>query len=303
MPREKRELRGYGRTPRLPPWPDGHRMALSVVVNIEERSHRSPAHGDDIGERSGEGFFALDERGDARIDSWHGYGIDTGLPRLDEIFRQREIPVTAYAAAVALERSPDAARVIRDGDYEVCSHGHRWVPTNDLTHEMLREHVEAAVRSLERTTGMRPVGWFSRGPNRHLRDVLREEGGFLYDSDAFDDDLPSFVEVGDGPWLVIPYSFTYNDMKYWRSPGVSGPSRFGQLLRSGFDRLYAESSDRPTMMSLGLHLRCSGLPSRAGVVGEFLDHVRAHPDVWVTTRSEIARWWWQHVDTVPLMRG
>jgi peptidoglycan/xylan/chitin deacetylase (PgdA/CDA1 family) len=303
MPRDRRELRGYGRT-RVPvPWPDGHRMALSVVVNIEEGSQRSALHGDSTGERSGEGFFALSDRGDARIDSWHDYGIDVGLPRLDAIFQQYQVPVTAFAAAVSLERSPEAARRVRDGAYEVCSHGHRWVPTNELTPDVLRDHVDAAVRSLQRSTGRRPVGWFSRGPNLHLRDVLRDEGGFLYDSDAFDDDLPSFVEVGGEPWLVIPYSFTYNDMKYWRSPGVAGPSRFARLLRDGFDRLYAEAAERPTMMSVGLHLRCSGLPSRAGVIRDFLAHVRRHPDVWVTTRSDIARWWWEHVDLVPMMRG
>ncbi len=303
MPRENREFRGYPRGWRPPALPDGATLALSVVLNIEEGSERSFRGGDGSTEASGEGFFGRSDADDERIRTWYAYAKSAAAQRLDGIFRETGIPVTAFAASRALEADDALAAMVRDGDYEVCSHGHRWVPTNDLDPEGLRAHVEQATASLEATTGRRPVGWFSRGPSTHLRDALADVGGFRYDSDAFADDLPWFVEVRGAPWLVIPYSFTHNDMKYWRSPGVSSPSEFLGLLRASFDRLVAESRVAPKMMSVGLHLRGSGLPSRAGVVREFLEHARTTPGVWITTRDRIADWAWNHVDDFPVMRG
>lgn len=303
MPREQRELVGYPRDWTPPAWPDDCTLAVSVVVNVEEGSHRSFLLGDGATETSGEGFFADGRTDDERIASWFAYARRSGLPRLDAIFRELGVPVTAFAAALALERDPEVARIIREGDYEVCSHGHRWVPTNDLSDTEMVDHVRAAVDSLTATTGRRPRGWFSRGPNTSLRDALVAEGGFLYDSDAFADDLPWFVEVDERPWLVIPYSFTFNDMKFWRSPGVSSPAEWRSQLTAGFERLLLESRTSPKMMSVGLHLRSAGLPARADALREFLAPVMETPGVWVTTREEIARHWWEHVDEVPLLRG
>lgn len=303
MPRDRREFSGYPRGWIPPEWPDGRRLALSVVINVEEGSQRTFAGGDGATEVSGEGFYAKGDDDDERIASWYDYAVRAGLPRLDSIFSDLSIPVTAFVAALAVERDARMAAIIREGDYEVCSHGHRWVPTNDLSADEMQEHVAATVESLVRTTGRRPVGWFSRGPNTFLRDALVREGGFLYDSDAFSDDLPWFVPVAGRPWLVIPYSFTFNDMKFWRSPGVSSPSEWTRMLEQGFDRLLVESRRAPRMMSLGLHLRSAGLPARANALREFLERAAATEEVWITTRERIARHWWQHVDDVPLLRG
>jgi peptidoglycan/xylan/chitin deacetylase (PgdA/CDA1 family) len=194
----------------------------------------------------------------------------------------------------------DCATITAHG-HEPCSHGYRWLPLYSLTLEEEREHVRQAVESIARTTGQRPLGWNSRGPSLHTRRLLIEEGGFLYDSDGYADDLPYFVAVDDRKWLVIPYTFETNDMKLWRPPGTSDPDDFLAYLTEAFDCLYDEGATHPQMLSVGLHMRHVGRPGRVGALEAFLHHARRRPGVWFARRIDIARWWHEHYAHLPAM--
>jgi peptidoglycan/xylan/chitin deacetylase (PgdA/CDA1 family) len=296
-----RELVGYGKDrPRIA-WPDGARLALSLVVNYEEGSERSPLYGDPATEPMTEGFGVPRGHRDLHNESFYDYGTRVAFWRMLALFEAYRVPVTFYACAMALEQNPEAARAITASGHEPCSHGWRWLPSYSLTVEEEREHIRRAVESIRRTTGQRPVGWNTRGPSLHTRQLLVEEGGFLYDSDGYADDLPYFVAVGDRKWLVIPYTFETNDMKLWRPPGTSAPEDFRDYLREAFDCLYEEGATHPQMLSVGLHMRHIGRPGRIGALEEFIRHARSVPGVWFARRVDIARWWLDRYGHLPAM--
>jgi peptidoglycan/xylan/chitin deacetylase (PgdA/CDA1 family) len=208
------------------------------------------------------------------------------------MFGDRTIPITVFGAALALERNPDAAAAIRAAGYEVCSHGWRWISFADMSEDEERAQMARAVASIERTTGERPYGWYCRyAPSINTRRLVVEEGGFLYDSDAYDDDLPHWTRVGGKPHLVIPYTLDNNDMKFSVAPGFSSGEGFFHYLKDAFDVLYREGKTTPKMMSVGLHTRLAGRPGRAAALERFLDYILGHDDVWICRRVDIARHW------------
>jgi peptidoglycan/xylan/chitin deacetylase (PgdA/CDA1 family) len=207
------------------------------------------------------------------------------------ILDERSVTATMFGCALALERNPAAAEAIKAAGYDVCCHGYRWEQHQTLTREAERERIRLAVASLQTTMGSRPLGWYCRyGPSVNTRQLLVEEGGFLYDSDAYNDELPYWTRVGGKPHLVVPYGLTNNDVKFMRG-GVATGAEFFAFLREAFDLLYREGATSPKMMSVGLHPRIIGHPARAGGLERFLDHVAAHSDVWVCRREDIARHW------------
>jgi allantoinase len=222
------------------------------------------------------------------------YGSRAGFWRLLDIFDEQDVKATFFACAVALERNPAAARAIRARGHDVLCHGYRWEDVSLLTRDQEREHMRLAIESIARTTGERPLGWYCRyGPSVHTRDLVVEEGGFLYDSDAYNDDLPYWVQHGGRRHLVIPYSLAANDGKFARG-AFGSPREFEEYLRYDFDRLYHEGLHRPRMMSVGLHMRLAGTPGRAHAVARFIEYARSFPNVWFARRVDIARHWIEH---------
>jgi len=274
-------------------WPGGARLALSVVVNVEEGAEMSVRDGD-------KGPEPVDELGvvlKAPIrnfgnESNYEYGIRAGAPRILKLLDRHGVRATFTAAAVALERAPAVAAAIRDGGHEACSHGWRWIHQFRLDEAGERDFVRKAVDSIRATTGQRPVGWLSRYLHTaRLRTTLAEEG-FLYHMDDYSDDLPRWdvVETHAGPRaiVVLPYAIDSNDMKMWVAPSYT-PQHWLDYAVATFDWLHAEGAEAPRMMSLGLHLRIIGRPGRVWALERFLQHVRTRAGIWTATRAEIAR--------------
>jgi putative urate catabolism protein len=289
-----RDFIGYGANPPDPKWPGGARLALNFVINYEEGSEYNVHDGDGFSEASlTDSPNSSVPRGDRDLgaETMFEYGSRVGFWRLLRLFRERELPVTIFACALALERNPEAAKAIRDAGLDICCHGWRWVEHYKLAEEEEREHIRKAVVSLTKTLGSRPLGWYCRSaPSVNTRRLLVEEGGFLYDSDAYNDELPYWDTVEGKPHLVVPYSLTTNDSKFGRG-WFSTADDFFQFNKDAFDMLYAEGAAHPKMMSVGLHMRLIGHPARAMGLKRFLDHVRKFDDVWICNRTDIARHW------------
>jgi len=289
-----RDLVGYGQRPPHAEWPGGARLALQIVMNWEEGSERSILHGDDGAEtylHEVPGTAAVAGARNLQIESTYEYGTRAGLWRLLGLFRERAVPISVFAVGMAVDRYPEAARAIVEAGHEVVSHGWRWIDYQFVSENVEREHIRQAVASIERAAGARPLGWYTGRLSPNTRRLVVEEGGFLYDADAYNDDLPYWVEVAGRPHLVVPYTLDNNDMKFGTLHGFSTGDEFFTYLRDAFDVLYAEGGDRPKMMSVGLHMRLVGRPGRIGALARFLDHVQRHEAVWICRRLDIARHW------------
>jgi allantoinase len=293
-----RDMIGYGSSPPDPKWPGGARLALQIVMNYEEGSEYSIPDGDGRSESyltEVPGATLGPGERDLIVESIYEYGSRAGFWRLMRIFAERNLAITVFGAALALERNPGAATAIREAGYEVCSHGWRWVGFQAMNEDEERAQMHRAVESIARTIGERPYGWYCRyAPSVNTRRLVVEEGGFLYDSDAYNDDLPYWVEVAGKHHLVIPYTLDVNDMKFSVAPGFSSPSGFFTYMRDAFDVLYREGATQPKMMSIGLHTRLAGRPGRAAALERFLDYALEHEDVWICRRVDIARHWIAH---------
>jgi len=292
-----RDMVGYGGNPPHPQWPGGARLALSMVLNYEEGGEACVLHGDPVSEaylHEVPGAPALADQRNLNVESVYEYGARAGFWRIVRAFRERALTLTVYAVGMALERNPAAARAMVEAGFEVASHGWRWIDYREVPESEERAHIKRAIEAIERTTGTRPVGWYTGRNSPNTRRLVVEEGGFLYDSDSYADDLPYWTAVGGRPHLVIPYTLDNNDMKFALTHGFSHGEEFFQYLRDAFDVLYEEGSQQPKMMSVGLHCRLAGRPGRTAALLRFLDYARSHDHVWITTRAEIARHWRKH---------
>jgi len=296
-----RDMIGYGARPPHPRWPGGARIALQIVLNYEEGAESSVLHGD-----PGSETF-LSEITDARafaarhmsMESIYEYGSRAGLWRLLRLFRERRVPVTIFATAMALERNPAAVEAILADGHEIASHGWRWLSYQEIDADTEREHIARAADTLRRLTGRAPEGWYTGRDSPNTRRLVVEHGGFVYDADSYADDLPYWVDVdtagGVKPHLVVPYGLDTNDMRFATAQGFNSGEQFHAYLRDAFDVLYAEGDpagiDAPKMLSLGLHCRLAGRPGRFAALAGFLDHVREREAVWIARRIDIARHW------------
>ena len=289
-----RDLRGYGRRRPGAAWPGGARVAVSVVLNVEEGGERSPLDGDATHETYLHDLAGADPRPGMRhtgVESLFDYGARAGVWRLLRTFEERGLPLTVFAVGRAIERQPELGPELARLGHEVAGHGWRWVDHRDMHEEEEREGIRRTVAAIEAATGRRPAGWYTGRVSPATRRLLVEEGGFRYDSDSYADDLPFWVRVGGRPHLVVPYSLVTNDMRLVAGGGAgAGDDLFG-LLRDAFDVLWAEGATAPAMMSVGLHPRISGHPARAAGVARFLDHVAARGGAWVCRRIDIADHW------------
>jgi allantoinase len=292
-----RDLVGYGPHPPDPKWPDRARLALQIVVNYEEGGERCILHGDGESEaflQEVSGIQPLPGVRNLQVESMYEYGSRVGVWRLLRMFAERDLRVSVFAVGMALERHPEAAQAIVEAGHEVVSHGYRWIDYQFVSEEVERQHVKLAVQSITRATGSRPLGWYTGRLGPNTRRLVVEEGGFLYDADAYNDDLPYWEVVAGRPHLVVPYTLDNNDMKFATPAGFATGDEWLAHVRDAFDVLYAEGADQPKMMSVGLHLRLMGRPGRAAALARFLDHVQRHADVWICRRIDIARHWMAH---------
>ena len=231
---------------------------------------------------------------DLGVETQFEYGSRAGFWRLWRLFTAKGMPLTVYGVAMALARNPEAVAAMREAEWEIATHGLRWIEYRDFTPAQEREHLHAAVQLHTEATGARPLGWYLGRCTVNTRTLVMEEGGFLYDSDSYADDLPYWVAGPRGPHLVIPYTLDANDMRFAVAQGFNSGDQFFAYLRDSFDVLYAEGATAPKMLSVGLHCRLVGRPGRIAALERFLDHVLAHERVWVTRRIDIARHWHAH---------
>ncbi len=292
-----RDMIGYGATPPDPKWPNGARLALNFVLNFEEGSEASMADGDGYTETGLTESATQSDPLDGRNlggESMFEYGSRIGFWRVLRLFQERNLPMTIFGCALALERHPPAAAAIAEAGYDVCCHGWRWVKHYELSEAEEREHIRKAVASLQQSVGHRPLGWYCRySPSVNTRQLLVEEGGFTYDSDAYNDELPYWVDVAGKPHLIVPYTLGVNDSKFGRGVFATGEDFF-VYAKDSFDMMYREGATQPKMMSVGLHMRLIGHPGRAAGLERFLDYVMGHKDVWICRRDAIAEHWRTH---------
>jgi len=288
----QRDLIGYGPNPPVVQWPNGAKIAISVVVNYEEGSEYSLLDGDAAHEVNNEvpSPVPLDQR-DLANESFFEYGSRVGVWRILNILDEYDVKSTFFCCALALERNPQLGPELVRRGHEIFGHGYRWEEHFKMGEEEEREAIRKTVESLQRTTGERPLGWYTRyAHGENTRRLVIEEGGFEYDSMAYNDDLPYYTEAEGRKWLVVPYSLETNDTRFWRGNMVS-PDDFYLTLKNTFDLLYAEGATHPKMMNIGLHCRIIGRPSRAAALRQFFEYTKGFPDVWFAKRIEIARWW------------
>jgi allantoinase len=290
-----RDFVGYGPTPPNPQWPGGARLAVNFVMNIEEGSEYAIEHGEnrsDVGLTESSQPRVPSGRRDLAAESMFEYGSRVGFWRLHRLFRERSIPVTPFACALALERNPAIAEAIVAAGWDVCCHGLRWIEHWRLSEDHEREHIARAAEIIRRLTGSHPAGWYCRyGPSENTRRLLVEHGGFAYDSDAYNDEFPYWVRVGDRPHLVVPYSLTTNDTKMMSGGGLADGDSFFTFLRQSFDLMREEGAVSSRLMNVGMHLRILGHPGRAAGLAKFLDYVQGFEDVWLCRRIDVARHW------------
>lgn len=293
-----RDLVGYGREIPDPQWPGEANVAVQFVINYEEGGENNILHGDAASEAFLSeivGAQAWPGQRHWNMESIYEYGSRAGFWRLWRMFTSRNIPVTVYGIATALARNPDVVAAMKEADWEIASHGLKWIEYANMAEEEERAHMQEAIRLHEEVTGSRPLGWYTGRCSMNTRKLVMEEGGFLYDSDSYADDLPYWVEGPSGSHLVIPYTLDANDMRFATSQGFNSGDQFFAYLKDSFDTLYAEGeAGSPKMMNIGLHCRLVGRPGRAAALARFLDYVASHEKVWLARRIDIAWHWHAH---------
>jgi allantoinase len=292
LPGGARDLIGYGRQRPGFKWPNETKVVISLVLNYEEGAEFSLPAGDNRQEGFTEyDYPAMDPKfRDLAAESVYEYGSRAGVWRLARLFEKLDIPITVSACAAALELNPEVAQWIKESDHETMAHGWRWSELWLLSRDEEREEIRKAVESIQQLTGKRPVGWNSRyGPSVNTRELLVEEGGFLYDSDAYNDDIPYFTSVNAKQHLVIPYTKTYNDTRFIIAQGFGTPDDFLITCKKALDYYLEEGA--VNMMSIGLHARTMGQAARAAALKEFIEYAKAIPGVKFMRRSDIASWW------------
>ena len=292
MPPATRDLSGYGRTPPDPRWPGAARLALSIVVNVEEGAELSIASGDERNEVIPESRQLIEGHPDACMETHFAYGSRVGLWRILDMLDRFGVKATFSCCGRAVAAMPELAAAPAGAGHEVGAHGWRWEMHAGMPEARERAVIAATVEALAGAAGVRPVGWHTKSaPSVNTRRLLGEEGGFLYDSDAYDDDLPRLVESAGRPHVILPYSFDTNDMRFAPGQGFVQARDFSDYCIGAFDWLMREARHQPRMMSVGLHLRTIGRPGRMAGLEALLDHVTRQPGVWIARRMDIARHW------------
>jgi putative urate catabolism protein len=289
-----RDLIGYGSQPPHPHWPRDARVAVSIVLNYEEGGEQCILHGDAHSESvlTDVGAGPLPNARNLNVESNFEYGSRVGFWEIMRILRERRVEATIYAVGMALERNPAVVAEIVDSGFEVACHGQRWIDYQFVAEETERADMLRNIDCIARLIGRRPVGWYTGRPSPNTRRLLVQAGGFLYDSDAYNDDLPYWTHVDARAHLVLPYTFDNNDSRLQRGGDFATGDEFYTYCRDAFDWLYLQGTlGRPRMMTVGLHGRIIGRPGRIGALVRLLDHMQRHEGVWFSNRAGIAQHW------------
>lgn len=289
-----RNIVGYGETPPDPCWPNAARIAVQFVINYEEGGERTLLNGDSESESyltEIVGTAPMQGRRDLNAESTYEYGSKSGFWRLHRLFEKYEIPITVYGVTRALELNPGAVAAMNRSGWEIASHGLRWIDYSSFSQDEERAHLIQALDLHTATCGQRPVGWYTGRISENTRRLLVEEGGFLYDSDDYSDDLPYWNTEHGKPHLVIPYALDSNDFRFAMPQGFNSGTQFLDYLRDSFDYLYSEGARAPKILNIGLHCRLSGRPGRTAALERFIQHIKERDEVWICRRVDIAHHW------------
>jgi putative urate catabolism protein len=288
-----RNMIGYGAKGKSISWPNNARLALQIVLNYEEGGENCVLNGDKYSETFLSeiiGAKAIKGR-HISMESIYEYGSRAGFWRLHKLFKDKNIPVTIFGVGLALEQNPEVCEAIKNGNYEVAAHGYRWIDYQDVKKSVEKKHMQQAIKTIKKIFGSRPLGWYTGRCSPNTRDLVFDEGGFLYDSDSYSDDLPYWEKRGSKRQLIIPYTLDNNDMRFATNQGFNTGDHFYNYLKDSFDALYEEGKTSPKMMSVGLHCRLIGRPGRIQSLKKFLDYVLKFNDIWVCKRIDIAKHW------------
>jgi putative urate catabolism protein len=292
-------MTGYGKESIHPNWPNNAKIAVQFVLNYEEGGENSILHGDDASETFLSEIIGAKAYQGARhmsMESLYEYGSRSGVWRILRLFEEFNIPITIFAVGLAIARNRQLADYLVDHNYDICAHGFRWIDYQFVEEEVEREHIKDCISILTEFLGKRPEGWYTGRNSPNTRKLVIEEGGFLYDSDAYDDDLPYWANdfETDKKHLVIPYTLDVNDMRFASPQGFNSGDQFFNYLKDSFDALYLEGEVAPKMMSVGMHARILGRPGRIMAMRKFLEYVSTFNDVWFCSRREIADHWYKN---------
>ena len=288
-----RDMVGYGAKKLKVKWPNNARIALQIVLNYEEGAENCVLHGDKHSEVFlSEIIGAQPVKGrHINMESLYEYGSRSGFWRLHKLFQEKKIPITIFGVGMALEKNPEICKAIKNANYEVASHGWRWIDYQNVKKSEEKKHMKLAIKKIKEIFGERPLGWYTGRCSPNTRDLVFDEGGFLYDSDSYSDDLPYWEIRKKKKQLIIPYTLDNNDMRFVANQGFNTGDHFFTYLKDSFDALYEEGKTNPKMMSVGLHCRLVGRPGRIKSLKRFLEYVLSHEDVWICKRIDIAKHW------------
>ena len=294
MPKKyPRDMIGYGSKEPKVVWPNNAKLALQIVLNYEEGGENNILHGDKHSETFLSEIIGAQAFKDRHInmESMYEYGSRRGFWRLHKLFQEKKIPITIFGVAMALERNPEVCEAIKNGNYEVACHGWRWIDYQNIKKSTEKKDMKLAIKTLKQIFGQRPLGWYTGRCSPNTRDLVFDDGGFLYDSDSYSDDLPYWEYKKNKKQLIIPYTLDNNDMRFSTNQGFNSGDQFYTYLKDSFDALYEEGKTNPKMMSVGLHCRLIGRPGRIQSIKKFLDYVLKFNDVWICKRIDIAKHW------------
>ena len=291
--KNSRNMVGYGSKEPKVEWPNNARIALQIVLNYEEGAENCVLHGDKHSE-----VFLSEIIGAQPVkarhismESLYEYGSRSGFWRLHKLFQKKKIPITIFGVGMALEKNPEICKAIKNANYEVASHGWRWIDYQSVKKSEEKKHMKLVIKKIKEIFGERPLGWYTGRCSPNTRDLVFDEGGFLYDSDSYSDDLPYWEVRKKKKQLIIPYTLDNNDMRFVANQGFNTGDHFFTYLKDSFDALYEEGKTNPKMMSVGLHCRLVGRPGRIQSLKRFLEYVLSHEDVWICKRIDIAKHW------------
>ena len=288
-----RNFIGYGSNGKKISWPNNAKLALQIVLNYEEGGENCILNGDKYSETFLSEIIGANPIKGRHIsmESIYEYGSRIGFWRLDKLFKEKKIPVTIFGVGLALKNNPEVCEAIKKGNYEIAAHGYRWIDYQDVKKSIEKKHMQQAVKTIKDIFGSRPLGWYTGRCSPNTRDLVFDDGGFLYDSDSYSDDLPYWEFRGRKKQLIIPYTLDNNDMRFATNQGFNTGDHFYNYLKDSFDTLYEEGKTNPKMMSVGLHCRLIGRPGRIQSLKKFLDYVLKFDDIWICKRIDIANHW------------
>ena len=291
--KNNRDMIGYGHNDFKVVWPNKARLAVQIVLNYEEGAENCVLNGDKQSEVFlSEIIGAQPIKGrHINMESLYEYGSRRGFWRIHKLFQEKKIPITIFGVGMALEKNPEICKAIKNSDYEVASHGWRWIDYQNIKKSEEKKHMKLAIQAHKKIFGERPQGWYTGRCSPNTRDLVFEDGGFLYDSDSYSDDLPYWEVRNKKKQLIIPYTLDNNDMRFATNQGFNTGDHFFTYLKDSFDALYEEGKTNPKMMSVGLHCRLIGKPGRIQSLKKFLDYITKHEDVWICKRIDIAKHW------------